>query len=87
MPYITCRTDGGYAPAEGVSPEPVLKKLYQAEQVVASIRADQDRAEARLAELRGLGKQRSAQFQRAMAEKLLCQNLLSRFALYGFWEE
>lgn len=87
MFYTVRQPDGSYAPAEGVSPETVLEKLHQAEQALASIRADRDRAEAKMAELRGQDRQRSAQFQRAMAEKLLCQNLLARFALYGFGEE
>ena len=45
------------------------------------------RAEAKLAELWQQGRRKPAVFQRTLAEILMCQNLLSRFALYGFYTE
>ena len=69
---------GQYELAEGVSQEAAVARLAGYENTHQFLRGELEKAEQKLATMRGQGKGRSAAFQQALAEKLYLGTLVER---------
>lgn len=59
------------------------ERLAAYEAMQAFVRAEYDRAAARMAELRAAGREKSATYRQMMGNKLTYQNILDLYKIYG----
>ena len=72
---------GGYqAKADAYS---VLERLGRLEDLYDALTAERDKIAARMEELRGQGKVKTAAYQQNMAHKLMLQGLMDRMDIYA----
>ena len=79
MERLTQRTDSGeYVLAEGVTQTAAVERLAGYENAHQFLLGELEKAEAKLASMRGQGKGRSTAFQQALAEKMYLMTLVER---------
>ena len=62
------------------------ERLARYDRLLADLQAERDKIVSDMARLREQGKTKTVTYQQLIANKLLVQNLLSRFEIYGLSE-